>query len=193
MKHIEIQNGNLTYDPNFYSDTESDLIFSKLIKQIDWKQESIFIFGKKIPQPRLTAWYGDPGKTYTYSNLTWTPKPWTPELVEMRNKIVKIANTAFNSVLLNYYRDGKDSMGWHSDDEPELGKNPAIASLSFGQKRVIHFRHRFDKNIPKVKLNLEHGSLLIMTEETQHFWQHQIPKTTRKIEGRINLTFRQIS
>ena len=113
-------------------------------------------------------------------------------LQSIKNKIEKVSGSKFNSVLLNYYRDGKDSMGWHSDDEPELGKNPVIASLSFGQKRVFHLRHRFDKEIPKVKLNLDHGSLLIMAGETQHFWQHQIPKTARKIEGRINLTFRWI-
>jgi alkylated DNA repair dioxygenase AlkB len=187
-----MDHGKLLYDPKFYSAQESDAIFTNLVEKIDWKQESIFIFGKHIPQPRLTAWYGDPGKSYTYSNLTWEPNPWTEELRKIKHDLEEVAGTTFNSVLLNYYRNGKDSMGWHSDDEPELGENPVIASLSFGQKRVFHFRHRFDKTISKIKLDLEHGSLLIMAGETQHFWQHQIPKTSRQIEGRINLTFRKI-
>ncbi|MCB0839645.1 MAG: alpha-ketoglutarate-dependent dioxygenase AlkB [Bacteroidetes bacterium] len=192
MANIPLQNGTIYYYPDFYSPVESDTIFKELAEKIEWQQESIKIFGKKIPQPRLTAWYGDPGKTYTYSNLTWTPQSWIPELITIKEKVEKVARTRFNSVLLNYYRDGKDSMGWHSDDEPELGKNPVIASLSFGQKRAFHLKHRLDKTIPKVKLDLEHGSLLIMSGETQHFWQHQIPKTSRQVDGRINLTFRVI-
>ncbi|MCB0842995.1 MAG: alpha-ketoglutarate-dependent dioxygenase AlkB [Bacteroidetes bacterium] len=192
MANIPLQNGTIYYYPDFYSPVESDTIFKELAEKIEWQQESIKIFGKKIPQPRLTAWYGDPGKTYTYSNLTWRPQSWIPELITIKEKVEKVARTRFNSVLLNYYRDGKDSMGWHSDDEPELGKNPVIASLSFGQKRAFHLKHRLDKTIPKVKLDLEHGSLLIMSGETQHFWQHQIPKTSRQVDGRINLTFRVI-
>ena len=192
MANIPLQNGTIYYYPDFYSPVESNTIFKELAEKIEWQQESIKIFGKKIPQPRLTAWYGDPGKTYTYSNLTWTPQSWIPELITIKKKVEKVARTRFNSVLLNYYRDGKDSMGWHSDDEPELGKNPVIASLSFGQKRAFHLKHRLDKTIPKVKLDLEHGSLLIMSGETQHFWQHQIPKTSRQVDGRINLTFRVI-
>ena len=173
MEIIPIQDGELIYDPHFFSELESNLHFQKLEKNIDWKQESIKIFGKTIPQPRLTAWYGDPGKSYTYSGLTWTPNNWNDVLKPIKAKVEKASDTTFNSVLLNLYRNGKDSMGWHSDDEPELGKNPIIASLSFGQKRVFHLKHRLNKEIPKVKLELTHGSLLIMAGSTQHFWQHQ--------------------
>ena len=192
MEIIPIQDGKLIYYPHFFSEAESDLFFQKLEKNIEWKQESIKIFGKTIPQPRLTAWYGDPGKSYTYSGLTWTPNDWNDLLNPIKSKVDNAANTVFNSVLLNLYRNGKDSMGWHSDDEPELGRNPIIASLSFGQKRMFHLKHRFDKELPKVKIQLDHGSLLIMAGSTQHYWHHQIPKTAKKIEPRINLTFRVV-
>ena len=125
----------------FFSKEESEIYFQKLSEEIEWKQESITLFGEKIPQPRLTAWYGD--KSYTYSGLTWKPKPWNSNLSEIKGKVDQAANTHFNSVLLNLYRHGQDSMGWHSDDEPELGENPVIASLSFGEKRIFHFKTSF--------------------------------------------------
>ena len=190
MERIIIPDGELIYFPHFFSEEESNVYFQKLSHEIEWQQESITMFGKKIPQPRLTAWYGD--KSYTYSGLTWQPKPWNSILSEIKTKVDQAANTAFNSVLLNLYRHGKDRMGWHSDDEPELGINPVIASLSFGEKRVFHFKHRFDKDIERVRIHLEHGSLLIMRGTTQHYWHHQIPKTSREIEPRINLTFRVV-
>lgn len=150
------------------------------------------MFGKWIDQPRLTAWYADPGLSYTYSGLEWEPMEWNDILLDLKSIVENYAQYSFNSVLLNLYRDGKDSMGWHSDDEPELGKNPVIASLSFGQSRMFHLKHRFDKSTEKVRMELVNGSLLVMRGTTQHFWHHQIPKSKRPLQTRINLTFRQI-
>ncbi|MBL7777558.1 MAG: alpha-ketoglutarate-dependent dioxygenase AlkB [Chitinophagales bacterium] len=169
----------------------SDKLFLQLKESIEWRSEEIKIFGRWVMQPRLTAWYGNAGKTYRYSGIEMKPLPWTPYLLEIKNKVEKQCDVSFNSVLLNYYRTGADSMGWHSDDEPELGKNPVIASVSFGAERLFCLRHKKEKSL-QVKLKLTAGSLLIMTGETQHHWQHAIPKTTKPIGERINLTFRKI-
>jgi alkylated DNA repair dioxygenase AlkB len=144
-----------------------------------------------MDMPRLTAWYGDPGSVYTYSNIEMQPEPWSNLLKSMKDTISEFCKVEFNSVLLNLYRDGDDSMGWHSDDEKELGLKPVIASLSFGGERVFRFRHKSKKDL-KYSVNLCHGSLLIMKGETQEFWQHSLPKTKKKVPSRINLTFRRI-
>lgn len=177
---------------DFYNQDDSDQIFSELCNTIDWRQETTILFGKQIKLPRLTAWYGDPGKSYCYSKIKMEPLLWTSTLIKIKSKIESLANTQFNSVLLNLYRDGKDSVAWHSDDEAELGKNPIIASVSFGATRNFAFRHKFNKEL-KYKIELTHGSFLLMRGATQHFWQHQIPKTNRLVQARINLTFRTIS
>ncbi|MEZ4776851.1 MAG: alpha-ketoglutarate-dependent dioxygenase AlkB [Bacteroidia bacterium] len=190
---ILLKDGHLWYDPHFFPTGESDTLLAELQEDIAWRQESVTIFGRKIPQPRLTAWYGDPGKVYSYSGLTWNPLPWTPALLKIKTKIESVSRGAsFNSVLLNLYRNGQDSMGWHSDDEPELGKNPVIASVSFGESRNFQLRHRLHKKEERHSIVLAHGSLLIMLGETQHFWQHQVPKTAKTINPRVNLTFRWI-
>ncbi|PIQ22289.1 MAG: alpha-ketoglutarate-dependent dioxygenase AlkB [Cytophagales bacterium CG18_big_fil_WC_8_21_14_2_50_42_9] len=150
------------------------------------------MFGKQIWLPRLTAWYGDPGKTYQYSGIQNEPLPWIPALLEIKQAVETLAGVPFNSVLLNYYRHGQDSMGWHADDEPKLGTNPVIASVSFGQTRRFNFRHRTIKALPKKSVLLTHGSLLLMQGSTQHFWQHQLPKTKAISAPRLNLTFRII-
>ncbi|MDP1726150.1 MAG: alpha-ketoglutarate-dependent dioxygenase AlkB [Bacteroidota bacterium] len=165
--------------------------YQYMLNQIAWQQYDIKLFGKSIQQPRLSAWYGETGTRYTYSGLTLNPIPFTKELLTIKNKIEQLAKTTFNSVLLNLYRDGNDSMGWHSDDEKELGQNPIIASLSLGSARLFVFRHKHAKE-PLVKLILEPGSLLIMKGTTQRYWQHSLPKTKQVIEPRINLTFRRI-
>ena len=149
------------------------------------------IYGKEIDLPRLTAWYGDEGKNYSYSGIKVVPMKWTPTLLEIKSKIELVSGVIFNSVLLNYYRTGKDSVSWHSDDEPELGKNPPIGSVSFGAKRPFQLKHIENKNL-KGTVELTNGSFLLMKGPTQHFWQHQIPKTTKQIGERINLTFRII-
>ncbi|MBA9079304.1 alpha-ketoglutarate-dependent dioxygenase AlkB family protein [Rufibacter quisquiliarum] len=163
-----------------------------LQEQVAWRQEQITLFGRKIDQPRLTAWYADPGKAYTYSGLTWQPLPWLPVLSRLRERLQLFTGVPFNSVLLNLYRHGQDSMGWHSDDEPELGQNPVIASVSVGAERLFSFRHKKEKKL-KQQVLLPSGSLLLMAGATQHHWQHQLAKTARVAEPRINLTFRYIA
>ncbi|AMM51116.1 2OG-Fe(II) oxygenase [Rufibacter sp. DG15C] len=177
--------------PEFIPVEEQLVLWRALEQEVAWRQEEIKLFGKSIPQPRLTAWYGDEGKSYTYSGLTWQPLPWLPILSQLREKLLETTGISFNSVLLNLYRNGQDSMGWHADDEPELGKNPVIASISLGQERSFHFRHRTQTGL-KEKLLLSSGSLLLMAGETQHHWQHQVPKSAKPLEPRINLTFRVI-
>ncbi|MDT9196690.1 alpha-ketoglutarate-dependent dioxygenase AlkB [Limnospira fusiformis KN01] len=176
---------------NFLKLAESDRLFGELYKSINWRQEQIKIFGKIRPIPRLTAWYADEGKSYTYSGIEHHAQPWNPTLKSIKSQVEDIAEVTFNSVLINLYRDGKDSMSWHSDDEPELGKNPIIASVSLGGTRRFAGKHKISKD-RKFHIDLTSGSLLLMKGETQHFWQHQIPKTSRVVEPRINLTFRMV-
>ena len=166
-------------------------LFTKLKTEIPWQQDKITVFGQTHLQPRLTALFGNDGKTYSYSNIIMQPHKWNPLLVFIKNEIEEICLENFTTVLLNLYRDGKDSNGWHADNEKELGKNPVIASVSFGAERAFHLQHNSIKDA-KQKIILEHGSLLLMKGTTQHFWKHQIPKTKKPIDERINLTFRII-
>ena len=148
------------------------------------------MYGKKINFPRLTAWYGDQDKSYSFSGVTLSPHPWHELLLTIKSRIEETAATRFNSVLLNLYRDGNDSISWHTDAEPELGLNPVIGSVNFGATRKFQLRHHFTNE--RIDIELIHGSLLIMQGELQHYWQHQVPKTNKKISPRINLTFRLI-
>jgi alkylated DNA repair dioxygenase AlkB len=190
LPKLPLPDAQVYYAPHFFSAQESDSYFKKLQQSINWQQEEIRMFGKQLPLPRLTAWYGDKG--YTYSGLYNAPQPWLPVLLELKERVEQVSKHTYNSVLLNYYRSGQDSMGWHSDDEKELGPEPCIASLSFGGERAFALRHRYRKELPAVKIALQHGSLLLMQGPTQHFWQHQVPKTARAIAPRINLTFRNV-
>ena len=185
-----IENGEYFFYPNFFSKSESDVLLKGLRNNIVWKQESMNMYGKKIDFPRLTAWYGNNDKPYSFSGITLQPLPWTSEILTIKNKIEPIAKTVFNSVLLNLYRDGNDSISWHTDAEKELGINPIIASVNFGATRKFQLRHIKTKE--KLEIELTHGSLLIMQGELQHFWQHQVPKTSKPVGERINLTFRVI-
>ena len=185
-----IENGEYLFYPNFFTKSESDIFFQKLKSEIEWKQESMNMYGKKINFPRLTAWYGDNDKPYSFSGITLSPKVWNEELVSIKSKIEPIAKVDFNSVLLNRYRDGNDSISWHTDAEKELGLNPVIASVNFGATRKFQLRHIKTKE--KLEIELTNGSLLIMQGELQHFWQHQVPKTKELKTERINLTFRFI-
>lgn len=187
---VSIQNGEYLYLPNFFTQSESDNYLKTLKSNINWKQESMNMYGKQVMFPRLTAWYGDNDKPYSFSGITLNPKAWNEELISIKNKIEPIAKVIFNSVLLNLYRDGNDSISWHTDAEEELGINPVIASVNFGATRKFQLRHIATKE--KLEIELTHGSLLIMQGELQHFWQHQVPKTTQKVNERINLTFRVI-
>lgn len=190
-KKIKIKDGELYYDRFFFNNIEANKYFNLLKKEIQWRQDNIKIFGKIYPQPRLTALYANNNKSYSYSNIKMQPITFTPTLFDIKSKIEKRLNSQFTSCLLNLYRNGQDSNGWHADNEKELGLNPVIASLSLGAERVFHMKHRNDKK-EKLKINLTNGSLLVMRGKTQHHWLHQIPKTRKKVEERINLTFRII-
>jgi alkylated DNA repair dioxygenase AlkB len=188
---LSLPDADIIFYPSFLNEQESDRLLIELSEAIAWRQDWITIYGRSLPQPRLTAWYGDPGKVYTYSGITMIPTTWTSTLLELKEKIDAVSGVVFNSVLLNLYRDGQDSMGWHSDDEPELGQNPVIGSLSLGGTRRFGLRHRYQKDL-KHRLDLTSGSFLLMKGTTQHYWQHQISKTKRSVSPRINLTFRVI-
>lgn len=177
--------------PGFFGSEESEALFAILTNDIHWKQEEARFGGKHVPLPRLTAWYGDPGKRYSYSGITVAPEPWTPLLTGIKERVEAAAEYRFNTVLLNFYRNERDSVAWHSDDEPELGTNPVIASVSFGATRTFQFKHKTNPDL-RQSVELTTGSLLLMRGPTQHFWKHQIPKTKKAIGPRINLTFRVI-
>lgn len=164
----------------------------QLIDKVPWRTDNIVVCGKTYPQPRLTAWYGDDGADYTYSGIHLKPLPWTHTLIDIKNRVEKIAGIDFNSVLLNYYRDHRDSMGLHSDDEPELGRRPIIASVSLGEERAFILKHKSRRDLKTIRLKLTSGSLLLMKGETQHHWKHGIEKARRPCGPRVNLTFRRI-
>lgn len=188
---FDLPNAEIIYYPHFFDQKVADILFDQLTWDIPWQQDEIRVFGKTHQQPRLTALFGNEGKSYSYSNIKMQPHPWNPILQKIKSQIESASGTNFTTVLLNLYRDGKDSNGWHADNEKELGINPIIASVSFGTERVFQLKHN---TIPGLKQNilLEHGSLLLMKGTTQHFWKHQIPKTAKPIGSRINLTFRVI-
>lgn len=188
---FNLPDAEIIYFPAFLSKDVADSLFLELLENTPWQQDEITVYGKKHLQPRLTALYGNEGKPYSYSNITMQPHHWTITLQKIKSLIENISNTNFTTVLLNYYRNGSDSNGWHADNEKELGKNPVIASLSLGAERSFHLKHNTDVN-QKKNIILEDGSLLLMKGTTQHFWKHQIPKTTKTIGSRINLTFRVI-
>ena len=188
---LNLPDAEIIYYPEFFDKEQADKIYSELLQEIAWQQDNITVFGKTHPQPRLTALYGNEGKPYSYSNITMQPHPWNTLLQKIKYHIETTTECQFTTVLLNQYRDGKDSNGWHADNEKELGTNPIIASLSFGAERVFQLKHNTIANAKK-SIVLEHGSLLLMKGSTQHFWKHQIPKTAKPIGNRINLTFRSI-
>jgi alkylated DNA repair dioxygenase AlkB len=213
---LQIPNGELLYAENFFDEKickrsieyflENDTFpqqkidwrsideeqFSKIKwKNILWQHDQIKMFGKQVFLPRYSAWYGDSDKPYTYSGLTLQPKPWNKGLLYIKNTIEKIAEVQFNSVLMNWYRDGEDYINWHTDAEKELGKNPIIGSVNFGTTRRFQLR-RMDNNKEKIEIPLKNGTFLLMRDETQHFWQHAVPKETKIKDARFNLTFRII-
>jgi alkylated DNA repair dioxygenase AlkB len=158
---------------------------------VPWETHRIRMFGREVDSPRLSCWIGDPGASYVYSRTRFEPRPWPAALQALRPRVDAAAGVAMNSVLANLYRDGRDAMGWHSDDEPELGAQPVIASLSLGGCRRFTLRHRTDPG-QRLALELPHGSLLLMSGDTQANWRHALPRTARPVAARINLTFRRI-
>jgi alkylated DNA repair dioxygenase AlkB len=188
---FDLQDADIEYFPNFFNFDTSKELFSKLLAEVPWQHDDITVFGKTYLQPRLTALYGNEGKPYGYSNIIMQPHSWSPLIMYIKNEIEEVCQENFTTVLLNNYRDGKDSNGWHADNEKELGRNPVIASVSFGAERIFQLKHNTVKEL-KQNIILENGSLLLMKGATQHYWKHQIPKTTKEIGARINLTFRII-
>lgn len=215
--HLQLPKGELTYYPQFFSKKISDRSVAYFVenergisptaslwrnlteeefrelrfKNIPWRHDKIRMFGKWVYQPRYTAWHADDGMSYTYSGLTMPAVPWNKGLLFLKQEVEKATGFAFNSVLLNWYRDGEDHMGWHADDEKELGINPAIASVNFGAQRFFHLRRKENPK-EKLKIPLGHGSLLLMHGELQHHWQHGIMKERRVKQMRFNLTFRKV-
>lgn len=190
-KNLAPFDGELYVIKQFYSSLESDQLFKALETSLDWQEEDIFIFGKWVRVPRLMCWYGDPDSHYHYSGVDHQPRPWTPELQSVRAKVEQQCRCAFNSVLANLYRDGRDSMACHADDEKELGLNPVIASLSLGEERLFKLHHK--KRKETLDITLGHGDLLVMAGVLQHHWVHSVPKTRSFKKPRINLTFRKIT
>lgn len=176
---------------HFLSAKESDYYFTRFREELAWEQSEIFIHGRKCLIPRLNAWYGEPGASYIYSGRRFDPCAWTESLRELLARVEAVTGSSFNSVLANLYRDGADSVAWHSDDEPELGNEPVIASISLGGARKFSVKHKQGAH-PRVDMWLPSGSLLVMRGRTQHAWHHQIPKTKMNVAPRINLTFRWV-
>lgn len=200
FRDIPVAGGKLRLYPRLFSAQESARYLDALKQEVDWKSERIAMFGRSVALPRKTAWFGDPGMRYTYSGISVEPVAWTPTLLGIRARVEEANGSTFNSVLLNFYRDGRDSVSWHSDDEPELGEDPVIGSVSFGSERPFCLRRkavragdpeRTNRDL-RLTLSLQNGSYLEMGAGIQRCWMHQLPKRPRLTGERINLTFRKI-
>jgi len=187
---LDLPDADLRIAVEFLAADEADQLFLRLRDEIAWDVHALRIYGRVVESPRRSCWIGDAGATYTYSGSRFVPRPWSSALLALKSRVEIACGSAFNSVLANWYRDGQDAMGWHADDEPELGPEPLIASVSLGAERVMRFRR--GRCGPSQGWLLPHGSLLIMAGTTQTHYQHAIPRTTKPLGGRINLTFRQI-
>ncbi len=188
---IQLEDAELELFAQFLTAEEADNLLQKLVELVDWQKETIRIAGVERLVPRLTAWYGDKGASYSYSGVMHHPVSWNQRLLALKSQVEQACGTEFNSALFNLYRDGKDSVAWHSDDEPELGVRPIIASLSLGASRSFQLKHKKHKHL-RHKLTLTSGSLLVMRGDTQQCWIHQVPKEPAITEPRINITFRNI-
>jgi alkylated DNA repair dioxygenase AlkB len=190
LQRLPIEGAEVFYASHVDWGVPDNLLTQRLIDEVPWRAESVTVWGKKFNQPRLIAWFGDAGRAYTYSGIRLIPLPWSDLLLEIRGRVQDLLDCQFNSVLANYYRDERDSMGFHSDDEAELGQRPVIASISLGEERAFLMKHKRLKNL--VRLPLPSGSLLVMKGDTQKNWKHAIAKESRKCAPRVNLTFRSI-
>ena len=191
FRALDLPEAEVLICPDFFSAADADRLLRELLETTSWRQEVFKMYGKEMPFPRLTAWCGDVGTSYTYSGLKNIPAAWTTPILEVKRAVELPCQVLFNSVLLNRYRTGQDSVSWHADDEPEFGKNPVIASVTFGGSRVFQLKHKRQKEL-KARIDLTHGSLLIMRGGTQENWLHQIPKTKESVRERVNLTFRVV-
>jgi alkylated DNA repair dioxygenase AlkB len=188
---LDLPEAEVVFYPAFFPTAEADRLLEQLVATTEWRQDAMKMFGEWKPLPRLTAWYGDAGARYVYSGIVNEPLPWTAALAEVKDAAESATGVAFDGVLLNRYRTGRDSMGWHADDEPEFGDEPVIASVSFGGTRTFQLKHKKRKEL-KASVELTHGSLLVMRGGTQANWLHQVPKTAKPVGERLNLTFRRI-
>lgn len=191
LEQLPMVGADVSYVENFDLGVDPDDLLAELIASTPWRAETVVVWGKSHPQPRLVAWFGDSEKSYSYSGINLSPLPWTASLLAIRERVQAMTDATFNSVLLNYYRDHRDSMGFHSDDEPELGPRPTIASVSLGETRTFIFKPKMAGPKP-VKIPLVSGSLLVMRGDTQKNWKHGIEKSTKPCGPRVNLTFRFI-
>ena len=189
---MPLEGADLVLFPEVALGSDSAEVLARLIDETPWSQETIHLYGKTHLQPRLIAWYGDSDAVYAYSGKQYQPLAWTPLLNDLKAAMESLCNTSFNSVLLNFYRDGADSMGLHADDEPELGPEPCIASLSLGEERTLYFKHKKRKELKPLNVVLPNASVLRMRGETQQHWKHGIRKVSRPCGPRVNLTFRRI-
>jgi alkylated DNA repair dioxygenase AlkB len=187
---ISLVDGECYLVDHFLDKTQADFCFENINQNSRWHQPRVNLFGKQVASPRLAAWYGDPEALYTYSGMVNEPLPWFESLSQLRLQVEDYTGIRFNSVLINLYRNGNDAMGWHSDNESELGSRPAIASVSLGATRRFLMRHKRRKDASTLKVELHHGSLLVMKGETQQHWRHAVPRTRQAVKARINLTFR---
>lgn len=192
LEPVPIEDAEVYYLRHLPLARPADAVLGHLIEAIPWRNEKITVWGKTFLQPRLTSWHGEAGMDYAYSGIRLVPLPWTPVLLDIKRRAEAAAGETFNSVLLNYYRDHRDSVGFHSDDEPELGNRPVIASLSLGEERTFILKHKIRRELQPVRLKLASGSLLVMKGETQRHWRHAINKQTPPCGPRVNLTFRRI-
>jgi alkylated DNA repair dioxygenase AlkB len=192
LENLPLVDADIRFCTHFFAPSSAEQLMLSLFNDTVWRQEKIQVWGKLYAQPRLVAWHGDPTATYAYSGLILTPAPWTPVLLEIKTAIETVSGHRFNSVLLNLYRNEQDHMGWHSDDESELGECPLIASLSLGATRTFKLKHKTRPEQKTLNFDLNSGSLLLMAGDTQRHWKHCIAKETRNKGARINLTFRQI-
>jgi alkylated DNA repair dioxygenase AlkB len=190
VQKIELEDTHLLYFPNFLSSLEADDWFTFLKNKVNFQSGEIKLFGKTYAKPRLEAFYAENELTYSYSGKQMKTQPFIDEIEELKKRIESLSDLDFNAVLINLYRNGMDSNGWHADDEKELGEDPCIASISLGAERIFELKHNQTKK--KIKLKLEHGSLLCMMQGSQKYWKHQLPKDKAINEPRINLTFRKI-
>lgn len=189
---IEMPDANISILHEIEMPLPYNQMLRKLIDQTIWRQEDVRVYGKVYQQPRLVALYGEAGKKYDYSGISLNPLPWTDLLREIKRRVEDCTDARFNAVFLNLYRDHNDSMGFHSDDEKELGKNPVIASVTFGATRIFKLKHKFRKDLSLVNIPLEAGTVLLMKGNTQHFWKHGIDKQKIPCGPRVNLTFRRL-
>ena len=192
LEALPLEGAQLLFSAGIELGLDREALLTRLLDETPWAEETIQLYGKQYLQPRLTAWYGAPEARYRYSGKTYEPLPFTPLLLQLKQVVEEASASRYNSVLLNYYRDGADSMGLHADDEPELGNRPCIASLSLGATREIYFRHKSRRDLGSFKLALPSGSLLLMRGDTQKNWKHGIRKLTRHCGPRLNLTFRWV-